>query len=105
MSGQHTASCPYKKIRGELWLPYVMDASIVVVLNGSIRVELCEKREISNARISETSHQTIFTTVRSEGAILPMDLLQRYRAGDANMQGLTLNPYHLLKSGEAERGD
>ena len=43
-------------------------------------------------------HQTIFTTVRSEGAILPMDLLQRIAQGDANMQGLTPESYHLLKT-------
>jgi len=43
-------------------------------------------------------HQTIFTTVRSEGAILPMDLLQRIAQGDANLQGLTPESYHLFKT-------
>ena len=43
-------------------------------------------------------YQTIFTTVRSEGAILPMDLLQRIAQGDANLQGLTPESYHLLKT-------
>ena len=43
-------------------------------------------------------HQTIFTTVRSEGAILPMDLLQRIAQGDANLHGLTPESYHLLKT-------
>ena len=41
-------------------------------------------------------HQTIFTTVRSEGAILPMDLLQRIALGDA--RGLTPESYNLLKT-------
>jgi hypothetical protein len=43
-------------------------------------------------------HQTIFTTLHSEGAILPMDLLQRIAQGDANLQGLTPESYHLLKT-------
>src|SRR6266550_7276683 len=43
-------------------------------------------------------HQTIFTTVRSEGAILPMDLLQRIAQGDANLHGLTPESYYLLKT-------
>ncbi len=43
-------------------------------------------------------HQTIFTTVRSEGAILPMDLLQRIAQGNANLQGLTPESYNLLKT-------
>jgi hypothetical protein len=43
-------------------------------------------------------HQTIFTTVRSEGAILPMDLLQRIAQGDANLHGLTPESYNLLKT-------
>ncbi|GEM_PF-5327389 len=36
-------------------------------------------------------HQTIFATVRSEGAILPMYLLQRIAQGDANLQGLAFH--------------
>ena len=43
-------------------------------------------------------HHTIFTTVRSEGAILPMDLLQRIAQGDAHLQGLTPESYNLLKT-------
>src|SRR5438128_526821 len=43
-------------------------------------------------------HQTIFTTVRSEGAILPMDLLQRIAQGDSNLHGLTPESYYLLKT-------
>ncbi len=43
-------------------------------------------------------HQTIFTTVRSEGAILPMDLLQRIAQGDSNLHGLTPESYNLLKT-------
>ncbi len=42
--------------------------------------------------------QTIFTTVRSEGAILPMDLLQRITQSDTTINGLTPDAYHL--SGE-----
>lgn len=42
--------------------------------------------------------QAIFTTVRSEGAILPVDLLQRVAQGDTTLGGLTPDAYHL--SGE-----
>ncbi len=42
--------------------------------------------------------QAIFTTVRSEGAILPTDLLQRVAQGDTTLGGLTPDAYHL--SGE-----
>jgi hypothetical protein len=43
-------------------------------------------------------HHTIFTTVRSEGAILPMDLLQRIAQGDPNLDGLNPESYNLLKT-------
>ncbi len=39
---------------------------------------------------------TIFSTVRSEGAILPMDLLQRIAVLDPALDGLTSESYHLL---------
>jgi hypothetical protein len=42
--------------------------------------------------------QTIFTTVRSEGAILPADLLARIATLDPHLQGLTPDSYYLLKS-------
>lgn len=41
---------------------------------------------------------TIFTTVRSEGAILPPDLLTRIATLDPNLPGLTPDNYNLLKS-------
>ena len=41
---------------------------------------------------------TIFTTVRSEGAILPADLLTRIATNDPNLPGLTPDSYNLLKS-------
>ena len=40
----------------------------------------------------------IFTTIRTEGALLPVDLLQRILAGDKGLPGLTPEDYHL--SGE-----
>src|SRR5216684_3226534 len=43
-------------------------------------------------------HHTIFTTVHSEGAILPMDLLQRIAQGDPKLDGLTPESYNLLKT-------
>jgi hypothetical protein len=46
--------------------------------------------------VSQRSQHTMFTTVRSEGAILPMDLLQRIALLDATLDGLTPDNYHLL---------
>src|ERR1700722_15566517 len=36
-----------------------------------------------------------FTTVRTEGGILPADLLQRIVSGDRGLEGLTPESYHL----------
>src|SRR5438876_3202859 len=41
---------------------------------------------------------TIFTTVRSEGSILPMDLLQRIATSDPSLHGLAPDIYYLLKN-------
>ena len=43
-------------------------------------------------------HHDGFTTVRTEGAVLPRDLLARIVAGDKDLGGLTPDDYHL--SGE-----
>lgn len=48
--------------------------------------------------MNQRCQQTIFTTVRSEGAILPMDLLQRIALLDATLNGLTPDSYHLFKT-------
>jgi len=45
-----------------------------------------------------TRRQDGFTTIRTEGAILPRDLLARVAAGDKDLGGLTPDDYHL--SGE-----
>ncbi len=46
---------------------------------------------------------TAFTTIRTEGAILPPDILNRIAAGDKDLGGLTEAAYHLTgeKFGEA----
>lgn len=41
--------------------------------------------------------KNIFTSVRTEGAILPADLLQRIVDGDKELQGLVPTSYHLLE--------
>jgi len=41
------------------------------------------------------SRTNIFNTIRSEGAILPADLLQRIASGDKTLQGLRPEDYHL----------
>lgn len=43
------------------------------------------------------SSQTLFTTVRSEGGLLPPDLLARVAANDAELNGLTPENFHLPK--------
>jgi len=40
----------------------------------------------------------LFLTIRSEGAILPPDLLQRIVSGDRELEGLKPDDYHLTKS-------
>ena len=45
-----------------------------------------------------TTHRTPFLTIRAEGALLPVDLLQRVVENDHDLGGLTPESYHL--SGE-----
>ncbi|HEX5506459.1 MAG TPA: hypothetical protein VFW96_27830, partial [Thermomicrobiales bacterium] len=40
-------------------------------------------------------HRDTFTTIRTEGALLPADLLRRVAEGDADVPGLTAADYHL----------
>jgi hypothetical protein len=42
-----------------------------------------------------TRRRELFSTVRTEGALLPPDLLQRVAAGDRELEGLTPEAYHL----------
>jgi len=44
-------------------------------------------------------HRNPFSTVRTEGAILPPDILERIQGGDRELGGLTPESYHLV-SGE-----
>ena len=44
----------------------------------------------------------IFTTIRTEGAILPVDILQRIASGDSNLEGIKPQDYHL-QEGETLR--
>jgi hypothetical protein len=46
----------------------------------------------------QTRRHNLFTTIRTEGAILPADLLQRVAEGDSGLEGLRPEDYHL--SGE-----
>jgi hypothetical protein len=43
----------------------------------------------------QTRRRNLFVTVRSEGALLPVDLLQRVVDGDARLGGLEPKDYHL----------
>ncbi|MCP4688018.1 MAG: N-6 DNA methylase, partial [Desulfobacterales bacterium] len=44
----------------------------------------------------QISQKDAFTTIRTEGAILPADLIQRISAGDKDIPGLTPKDYHLF---------
>ena len=52
-----------------------------------------------------TRARELFTTVTTEGAILPADILQRIADGDRDLEGLRGEDYHLPgeKIGEATR--
>jgi len=43
----------------------------------------------------QTRNRNTFTTIHTEGALLPIDLLQRVRANDSSLAGLTPVSYHL----------
>jgi hypothetical protein len=43
----------------------------------------------------QTRRLELFTTVRTEGAILPVDLLQRIMEGDSSIDGTSPESYHL----------
>lgn len=45
----------------------------------------------------QTRSRDIFATIRTEGALLPADLLQRIAEGDGDLKGLKLNDYHLVE--------
>ncbi len=49
------------------------------------------------------THRTTFTTIRTEGAILPADLLQRIAEGDAALGGLAPEAYHLAAGERSTR--
>lgn len=42
-----------------------------------------------------TRNRNTFTTIHSEGALLPVDLLQRISENDPGLEGLTPESYHL----------
>jgi hypothetical protein len=44
----------------------------------------------------QTRRRDIFTTIRTEGGVLPADLLQRIAAGDKGLEGLDPASYHLV---------
>ena len=48
--------------------------------------------------MSRRRSQSAFTSVRSEGGILPMELLQRLALGDKDLPGLASEDYHLEKT-------
>src|SRR2546429_9885643 len=45
--------------------------------------------------VQHRRQQAIFSTIHSEGANLPMDLLQRIAQNDPEIKGLTPDAYHL----------
>jgi hypothetical protein len=45
----------------------------------------------------QVRRRELFTTIRTEGAILPADLLQRVASGDKELGGLKPAGYHLIE--------
>src|SRR4051812_36805079 len=45
----------------------------------------------------QARRRELFSTIRTEGAILPPDLLQRVAAGDGGLGGLGPGDYHLVE--------
>ena len=45
----------------------------------------------------QVRHREVFTSIQSEGAILPPDLLQRIFSGDTDLDGLKPKDYHLAE--------
>jgi hypothetical protein len=43
----------------------------------------------------QTRNRNAFTTIHTEGALLPVDLLQRISSNDASLEGLDAESYHL----------
>lgn len=43
----------------------------------------------------QTSHRSPFLTIHTEGALLPVDILQRVLSGDKDLGGLAPADYHL----------
>src|SRR5450759_4167107 len=43
----------------------------------------------------QTRNRSTFTTIHTEGALLPVDLLQRISENDSNLEGLDAVSYHL----------
>lgn len=43
-------------------------------------------------------HRDTFTTIKTEGNLLPIDLLHRIAEGDSGLKGLTPDSYHLTKN-------
>ena len=43
----------------------------------------------------QTHNRNTFTTIHTEGSLLPVDLLQRISENDTNLDGLDIGSYHL----------
>ncbi len=44
------------------------------------------------------SHRETFTTIKTEGALLPVEILQRIAEGNRDLEGLSPESYHLSKN-------
>ena len=62
------------------------------------RFRFREIRVIRGKGFMQIRRSDIFTTIRTEGAILPADLLQRIAEGDRRLDGLTPEDYHLASN-------
>ena len=50
-------------------------------------------------------HRGIFTTVKTERNLLPVDILQRIAEGDGDLDRLSVDSYYLTKTDKVDEGE
>jgi len=50
-------------------------------------------------------HRETFTTIKTEGNLLPIDLLQRIAEGDGDLDRLSVDSYYLTKTDKVDEGE
>lgn len=58
---------------------------------------ICLSADRLRKEIMQTRSRDVFATIRTEGALLPADILQRIGEGDDDLEGLKPSDYHLVE--------